>query len=106
MDTKLFVGGISWNTTEDTLKAYFEKVGKVVEVRILKDKYTGKSRGYGFVEMGSTDLAKAAIAELHGTTLDDRELKVDHANPMTEDKANQKKQDKGDPRSPKDFHNN
>lgn len=104
METKLFVGGISWNTTEDSLKECFEKVGKVVSVRILKDKYTGKSRGYGFVEMGSIGLAKAAIAEFDGTTLDGRELKVDHAKPMTP--TNDMGNDMGDPRGSGSFHNN
>lgn len=104
MDTKLFVGGISWNTTEEALKEYFEKVGKVVEVRILKDKYTGKSRGYGFVEMGSVDLAKAAIAEFDGTKLDGRELKVDHAKPM--EPGNDRGNDMGDPRGSANFHKN
>lgn len=105
MDTKLFVGGLSWNTTEETLKNHFEKVGKVIAVRILKDKYTGKSRGYGFVEMGSEDIAKAAIAEFDGTQFDGRTLKVDHAKPMEGTGVNGFKKDAGDRRSPKDFNN-
>ena len=82
MATKLFVGGISWDTTEDSLKAFFEQVGKVATATIIKDKYTGRSKGFGFIEMSSDEEAKAAIEKLNGQALDGRTLVVNEARPM------------------------
>ena len=82
MATKLFVGGISWDTTEDSLKAFFEQVGKVETATIIKDKYTGRSKGFGFIEMSSDEEAKAAIEKLNGQALDGRTLVVNEARPM------------------------
>ena len=82
MATKLFVGGISWDTTEDSLKAFFEQVGKVETATIIKDKYTGRSKGFGFIEMSSDEEAKAAIEKLNGQALDGRTLVGNEARPM------------------------
>lgn len=80
---KLFVGGISWDTTEDTLKNHFAQAGTVVSAQIITDKFTGKSRGFGFVEMSSDEEAQKAIADLNGSQLDGRSLVVNEAKPMT-----------------------
>ena len=84
MDSKLFVGNLAWSSTDDSLKAFFEQVGSVVEAKIIIDKRTGRSKGFGFVTMGSADEAKAAIAELNGKDLDGRAIKVTEALPPRE----------------------
>lgn len=84
MDNKLFVGSLSWDTTEDSLKAFFEKVGTVEEVVIIVDKMTKRSKGFGFVTMSSKEEAEEAIKQLDGQTLDGREIKVAKARPKEE----------------------
>src|SRR3954452_22699830 len=75
--TRLYVGNLSFNTNEDTLRQAFEQGGKkVVEVKIVTDRDTGRPRGFGFVEMSSPEEAQAAISEWHGQHLDARNLKV------------------------------
>jgi RNA recognition motif-containing protein len=73
---KLFVGNLSWSTDEDSLKTHFSKIGNVVSVRIIADQYTGKSKGFGFVEMDSAELAQLAIKELNDQPFMDRNLRV------------------------------
>ena len=73
---KLFVGNLSWNATEEDLKAHFETVGAVVSVKIVVDHYTGKSKGFGFVEMADAEGAQRAIQELNDTPLLDRKIRV------------------------------
>src|SRR5512143_1984268 len=82
MAAKLFVGGISWDTTEDSLKTFFAEAGTVVSATVITDKYTGRSKGFGFVEMSSDAEAKAAIEKLNGKTLDGRTIVVNEAKPM------------------------
>lgn len=82
MAAKLFVGNLPYSITSDSLKAAFEKVGKVVDSNIVMDKMTGRSRGFGFVEMSSDDEAKKAIAELNGTEVDGRKIFVSEARPQ------------------------
>ncbi|MBN2015379.1 RNA-binding protein [Candidatus Dojkabacteria bacterium] len=84
MSNKLFVGGISWDTTEEGLKELFEQVGKVTEVVIIKDKFSGRSKGFGFVTMEKEEDAKKAIEELNGKELDGRNLTVNEARPQKE----------------------
>lgn len=79
--TKLFVGGLAWATTEDSLKALFSTVGTVVEAKVVTDKYSGKSRGFGFVEMATAEEAAKAI-ELNGKELDGRTISVSEARPQ------------------------
>ena len=76
---KLFVGNLSWKTSEDNLKTLFEKFGTVVSVRIIVDQYTGKSKGFGFVEMDSPENAQKAIAELNEKPFMDRNIRVSSA---------------------------
>jgi len=81
---KLYVGGISYNTTESGLSDAFSKAGEVASVAIIMDKMTGRSKGFGFVEMASTDGAKAAIDMWNGKELDGRKLTVNEARPKEE----------------------
>lgn len=76
---KLFVAGLSYSTTEETLKGEFGKHGEVKSAKIITDRETGRSRGFGFVEFSTTDEADAARTELDGTELDGRRIKVDVA---------------------------
>lgn len=77
---KLFVANIAWETTEDELRNLFGKYGRVVSVRIITDRETGKSRGFGFVEMADDAEANAALAELNGASVGRRTLTVREAN--------------------------
>lgn len=82
MAAKLFVGGLSWDTTEDTLRNHFAQIGPVASAQVITDKFTGKSRGFGFVEMSNPDDAQKAIQDLNGTQLDGRAIVVNEAKPM------------------------
>ena len=75
MSKKLFVGGIAWATTEDSLRDAFSQVGEVVSANIIKDRMTGKSRGFGFVEMDDSS-SENAISALDGHEVEGRALKV------------------------------
>jgi len=81
---KLYVGGISYNTTESGLSDAFSKAGEVASVAIIMDKMTGRSKGFGFVEMSTTDGAKSAIEMWNGKELDGRKLTVNEARPKEE----------------------
>ena len=82
MSEKLYVGGLPYATTEDQLQDVFAAHGTVVSARIITDKFTGRSRGFGFVEMGSSDEAQQAIEALHETELGGRRLTVSEARPQ------------------------
>ena|SRR3990172_11061452 len=82
MSNKLFVGNMSWETTDDTLRDFFVKIGEVISAKVITDKYTGKSRGFGFVEMAKDEDAKKAIDELNGKDLDGRAVVVNEAKPQ------------------------
>jgi cold-inducible RNA-binding protein len=82
--TKLFVGNLSFHTTTAELEELFSQVGTVASVNVITDKFTGKSRGFGFVEMGSTQEAQAAIERFHGHELQGRALTVNEAKPQGE----------------------
>jgi len=79
MSKKLFVGGVSWNTTEDGLRQAFETFGELTEVKIITDRETGRSRGFGFVTFADGAAADAAMAKLNGTELDGKTIKVNEA---------------------------
>ncbi|MFM7817599.1 MAG: RNA recognition motif domain-containing protein, partial [Verrucomicrobiota bacterium] len=74
MNTKLYVGNLSFNTTEMQLQDAFAAHGPVSEVNLMVDRATGRSRGFAFVTMGTAEAAQAAIAAMHGARLDGREL--------------------------------
>jgi RNA recognition motif-containing protein len=78
--SKVFVGGLSYRTTEDSLKTCFSQAGTVNSARIITDRETGRSRGFGFVEMASPAEAESAIAALDGKELDERVIRVSIAN--------------------------
>ena len=79
MNNKLFVGNISWNVDDAKLAEVFAVVGTVVEAVIIKDRQTGRSRGFGFVEFGSDDEGRAAIAGLDNKELSGRTIHVSEA---------------------------
>ena len=82
MAKKLYIGGLSYGTTQDGLKEAFSKAGMVSSATIIIDKMTGKSRGFGFVEMPNDAEADAAINMFNGQQLDGRTLTVNEARPM------------------------
>lgn len=82
MATKLFVGGLSWDTTEDKLREFFAQAGTVVSATIITDKFTGKSKGFAFVEMSTPEEAEQAKQKLNGQLLDDRNIAVSDARPQ------------------------
>ena len=80
----IYVGNISFDMTEDDLRAAFEAHGKVDAVNIIKDKYSGRSKGFGFVEMSDENAAKAAIEALNQKDIKGRKINVNVARPKTE----------------------
>jgi RNA recognition motif-containing protein len=81
MSVKLYVGNLSFATTELDLQDLFAQVGAVLDVKIIQDKFTGKSRGFGFVTMESAEDANGAISRFNGYSLDNRPLTVNEARP-------------------------
>lgn len=82
MAKKLFVGGLSWGTTEDTLREVFSQAGTVESATVITDKMSGRSKGFGFVEMASDEEADKAIEMFNGKELDGRTVTVNEARPM------------------------
>ena len=80
----IYVGNLSRELTEDELRQAFEAFGQVTSVNIIKDRYSGESRGFGFVEMATKSEAQAAINELNGKSLGERTLSVSEARPRAE----------------------
>jgi RNA recognition motif-containing protein len=81
MGTKLYVGNLSFNTTENELQELFSQAGTVQEVTLMQDKFTGKSRGFAFVTMGTDEEAQKAINDFNGKTVEGRPLTVNEARP-------------------------
>ena len=81
---KLYVGNLAYQVTEDQLRDAFESFGKVESTTIIKDKYSGQSKGFGFVEMPSSAEGQAAIENLNGKDFNGRAIKVNEARPRTE----------------------
>ena len=84
MSTKLYVGSLPYSTTDDQLKDMFSPFGSVTSATIIMDKFSGRSKGFGFVEMSSADEAQAAISGLNGTDVGGRNIVVNEARPMTD----------------------
>lgn len=82
MSTKLYVGGLPYAVTEQQLQDLFAQQGTVLSAKVITDKYTGQSRGFGFVEMSTPEEAQKAITALNGTELDGRSLTVNEAKPQ------------------------
>jgi cold-inducible RNA-binding protein len=84
MNSKLFVGNLSFNITENDLQDAFAAHGTVVETNLMMDRATGRPRGFGFITMGSPQEAEKAIAAMNGATMDGRNLTVNEAKPKEE----------------------
>jgi len=84
MATKLFVGSLAWATNDDSLKDFFSQAGTVVSASVIMDRESGRSKGFGFVEMSSDEEAKAAVDQLNGKDLDGRAIVVNEARPREE----------------------
>lgn len=82
MTNKLFVAGLSYSLTDASLEECFNKVGKVLSAKVIVDRYTGQSKGFGFVEMSTEEEAKEAMAKLNNSTLDGRTIIVKEALPQ------------------------
>jgi len=83
MGTRLYVGNLSFSSTVEGLRAAFAESGEVVDAHIVKDRDTGRSRGFGFVTMGTEDQARKAIESMNGAMIDGRPLKVNEAQERT-----------------------
>jgi cold-inducible RNA-binding protein len=84
---KIYVGNLSYEVTEDELRTVVEQFGQVESVAIIKDKYSGQSKGFGFVEMASKTEGQAAIDGLNGTELKGKSINVNEARPRTEGRS-------------------
>lgn len=92
---KLFVGSLAWATTDDTLQAHFATCGTVASAKVITDRDSGRSKGFGFVEFEDDKEADAAVEKLNGSELDGRTIAVNEARPREERPRN----DRGDSRS-------
>ena len=81
---KIYVGNLPYNAGEDEIRKAFEPFGEVGEINVIIDRMSGRSKGFGFVEMPNDDEAKAAMTELNGTEMDGRKLNVNEARPRVE----------------------
>jgi len=79
MAKKLFVGGLSWETSDSDLKKAFTPFGEITEAKVITERGTGRSRGFGFVTFARDEDAKTAISKMHGTSLDGRTITVNEA---------------------------
>ena len=95
MTTKLYVGNLSYKTTEDTLRTLFAEFGEVTSVNLITDRDSGRSKGFAFVEMTEDQAGQAAITALNGKMVDEREIRVDKAKPQVD---RDRRQNRGGPR--------
>ena len=79
MAKKLFIGGLSWDTTDEGLRQAFASYGEITEAKVITDRDTGRSRGFGFVTFAQNEDAKSAISKMDGTNLDGKTIKVNEA---------------------------
>lgn len=84
MSVQIYAGNLSYRMTEDSLKELFEQHGEVTSVKIIKDRETGRAKGFGFVEMSDKEEAENAIKKLDGTEVEGRNIKVNFAKPRRE----------------------
>ena len=84
MTCNLYVGNLSYDTTDETLRSLFGEHGQVESVNVITDRYTGRPRGFAFVEMETDEGGQAAISALNGKMVDSREIKVDKAKPRAD----------------------
>lgn len=91
MAKKLYVGNLSYNTTDDSMRETFAQAGTVESATVIMDRMSGRSRGFGFVEMSTDEEAQAAIEMFNGKEIDGREVTVNEARPMTDRPRGDKK---------------
>jgi RNA recognition motif-containing protein len=84
MTVQIYVGNLNYRMTEDSLQKMFEKYGEVVSAKIIMDKYSGRSKGFGFVEMANKDDGEKAIQELNESEVEGRNIRVNFARPRQE----------------------
>lgn len=84
----IYVSNLSFNTQDEELKALFTPFGEVTSVKIINDRETGRSRGFGFVEMSDESASRSAIAQLNGKTVNDRSITVNEAKPKPQNQTN------------------
>jgi len=77
----IYIGNLSYNVTDDSLRSMFEEFGEIESAKVIMDRSTGRSKGFGFVEMPSNSEADQAIKALNGKFIEGRNIKVNHANP-------------------------
>jgi RNA recognition motif-containing protein len=82
MAAKLYVGGLSYSTTSEGLREFFAQCGNVLSATVITDRFSGQSRGFGFVEMDTNEEANTAISQLNGRELDGRRITVEISNPQ------------------------
>src|SRR5438876_9662444 len=82
MASKLYVGGLSYSTTSEGLREFFAQAGNVLSATVITDRFSGQSRGFGFVEMAAAEDAQNAISQLNGRELDGRRITVEISNPQ------------------------
>ena len=82
MASKLYIGGLAYSTTSDGLREFFTQCGTVTSATVITDRFSGQSRGFGFVEMGTAEEAQNAISQLNGRELDGRRITVEISNPQ------------------------
>ncbi|MBF8287024.1 MAG: RNA-binding protein [Candidatus Rokubacteria bacterium] len=82
MASKLYIGGLAYSTTSEGLREFFAQCGNVLSATVITDRFSGQSRGFGFVEMNTAEEAQAAISQLNGRELDGRRITVEISNPQ------------------------
>jgi RNA recognition motif-containing protein len=82
MASKLYIGGLAYSTTSDGLREFFTQSGNVLSATVITDRFSGQSRGFGFVEMNTAEEAQNAISQLNGRELDGRRITVEISNPQ------------------------
>jgi RNA recognition motif-containing protein len=84
MTQKVYVGNLSYNTTEDKLRTLFAEFGEIASINVITDRDTGRPKGFAFVEMATQEAAEKSISALNGKMIDEREIKVDKAKPQAD----------------------
>jgi RNA recognition motif-containing protein len=84
MSQKLYIGNLSYDTTEEKLRTLFAEFGQIESVNVITDRYTGRPRGFAFIEMATEEAAQAAIGSLNGKAVDGREIRVEKAKPQAD----------------------
>jgi RNA recognition motif-containing protein len=82
MASKLYIGGLSYSTTSEGLREFFAQCGNILSATVITDRFSGQSRGFGFVEMSTAEEAQNAISQLNGRELDGRRISVEISNPQ------------------------